>query len=297
MRILITGGTGFVGSHAVRALAGSHELFATTRGQAPAELEGLAEWIEVDLAARIDPSKLPVRLDAVVHLAQSSRYADLPAGAEDVIAVNLEATRQLLAHALRAGAERFLLASTGGVYARSPEPLAEDAPLAPQNAYFASKLDAERALLDSGLQRVILRPFFVYGAGQRRMLIAGLIRRVLEAEPIVIAGEPGLRSNPVHVADAVAAIEAGLRTDADGAFNVGGPEVASISQLVATIGELAAREPRLSNVEADGGGDLIADVSRLRGELGVSPRIGLRDGLREAIRDWRSGGDDLGSSV
>ena len=131
MRVLITGGTGFVGSHAMRALSGEHELVAIGRGAAPAELEHLAEWVRADLSGSLDAASLPDRVDAVIHLAQSRRYADLPGGTEDVVAINLRSTVALRDYAIGAGAERFVYASTGGVYARSLDPIREDAPLIP----------------------------------------------------------------------------------------------------------------------------------------------------------------------
>ena len=290
MRVLITGATGFVGGHLLRALASTHELFATARRAVPAQLAGFAEWIEADLTKPLDGSALPARVDAVVHLAQSERFAELPdqSAAEEVIAVNLTATGALLAHAREAGARRFVYASTGGVYARSEEPIREDGQLDPQGAYFVSKLDGERLLGGAeDLLPIVLRPFFVYGPGQRKMLVAGLFDRVLAGDQVTVAGDPGLRSNPVFVGDAVSAIEAALTSESGGTYNLAGPEAASITELVELIAEVAGVEPRIAHAPGGSEGDLVADIARLGADL-VAPRTGLREGLEAMLRERRT---------
>lgn len=295
MRVLITGGTGFVGAHALRAMAAGHELYATTRGEVPASLRGLASWIEADLSAPVDTSSLPGELDAVVHLAQSRRYAD-PTAAEEVAAVNATSTARLLDHATEAGASCFVYASTGGVYVRSADPVDEDGPVNPQGHYFSSKREGERIVgASAGPRPVVLRPFFVYGPGQERMLVAGLLRKVLAGEEIAIEGDPGLRSNPVFVADCVAAIQGALISASSGTFNIAGDEVVSLTELVGLIGEAAGREARVAHTPAAGEGDLIADNTRMRRELGAAPRTSLRRGLAEMVSDHRRGAETVGT--
>ena len=89
--------------------------------------------------------------------------------------------------------QRFVLASTGGIYARSREPIPEDGEIDPQDVYFSSKREAELRLeaAPGDLVPIALRPFFVYGTGQRRMLIARLVHRVQAGEEIVISGYLG----------------------------------------------------------------------------------------------------------
>lgn len=290
MRVLITGGTGFIGGHAIRALSSFHELFATARGPVPSELEPLAEWVTVDLSGPLDADVLPGDLDAIVHLAQSSRYAELSEGAEDVVSVNLRATEALLAHARESATARFVLASTGGVYARSSEPINEEAPVEPQDAYFASKRDAELRVIEAGgwLAPLVLRPFFVYGPGQRRMLMAGLVEKVLAGEEVAVVGDPGLRMNPIYVGDAVAAVAAALESEASGIFNIAGDETVSISGLIAMIGEIGGREATVRHLPPTIEGDLIGANERMRSVLGATPRTALRDGLREMIGERRA---------
>jgi len=179
-----------------------------------------------------------------------------------------------------------VLASTGGVYGYRPHPISEreDEPR-PTTFYFRSKRSAE--LLAEAYAElfavVVFRLFFVYGAGQRRMLIASLIDKVTGGEPIVVDGDPGLSINPIHIDDAVRAFEPALELDRSATVNVAGAERVSVTELVRLIGELAGRPPAIEHTEAQPEGDLVADIGRLRELLGVAPAISLSEGLRGAI--------------
>ena len=263
MRVLVTGATGFLGRHLLPELAERHEVVALARRP----VDGI-ETVVADLAGDFP---VPDGLDAVVHLAQSRRYREWPEGAADVYAVNVNATFRLLGRA-----ERFVLASTGGVYAPSSDPLDEDAPLAPTGFYPRSKLAAE--LLAGPYGAVILRPFFIYGPGQEGMLIASLATRVQAGDEVVVQGDPGIRITPIHVSDAVRAVVAAVELGRPATVNVAGAEAIALTELVQLLAELDGRDPRIRHAE-DAGGDLVADIRRMRQLLGVTPAVSLRDGL------------------
>jgi len=287
MRILVTGATGFIGRHALAELGERHEVVAVARDAPPSDLTGAAAWVEQDLAEPLALSRFPRRVDAVIHLAQSRRYKDFPEGAEDIFAVNVHSTFRLLEWARDAGARAFVLASTGGVYAYSSHPVREDDPIRLANMYFRSKYAAEVLLgaYADLLRPVVLRPFFVYGQGQRGMLIRQLAERIVSGEEIVVDGDPGIRINPLHVEDAVRVFEPALSGSVSGAINIAGPDVASITDLVAALGEATGVQPVVRHRTAGFDGDLIASTERMRSALGVTPQVGLAEGLQDVAAD------------
>jgi nucleoside-diphosphate-sugar epimerase len=283
VRLLVTGATGFVGSRLIEHLAGRHELYAVSR-RVPERTPDGCTWIEQDLRS-LDPDALPDRVDGVIHLAQSPRYRDFPDGAEDMFAVNVASTSGLLEYARRAGARAFVLASTGGVYDYHRDPIGESEEPRPTTFYFRSKRAAE--ILAGGYADLfavaVFRFFFVYGAGQTRMLIPTLIDKVDADQEIVIEGDPGLRINPIHVDDAIRAFEPALDAGISATINVAGPEAITITDLIGLIGELLGRSPSVTHDDAQPPGDLVADIGRLRELLDVVPAISPAEGLRATV--------------
>jgi nucleoside-diphosphate-sugar epimerase len=122
------------------------------------------------------------------------------------------------------------------------------------------------------------------------MLIARLADQILAGEEILIEGDPGLRSNPVHVDDIVRVFEPVLTRPVSGVINVAGPEVVSMSQLVAALGEALGVEPVVRHRPAAGAGDLVAATGRLHRDVGVTPRVSLGEGLRRVAAGLRVSG-------
>ena len=280
MRILVTGGTGFIGGYLLETLGDAHELFVVARTPVPARDSGV-EWIEHDLSTPLEPAKLPERVDAIVHLAQSARYRDFPGGAEDVFAVNVHSTFALLEYARAARAERFVLASTGGLYEHSYERLVESDPIEPLNFYLTSKHVAELLLGNYKhlFRTVVFRFFFVYGPGQGPMLVPTLLGRLRRGETVEIEGKPGLRINPIHVRDAVRVFEPAFALEGSDVFNVAGDEVVSMTELVQLLAQVNSLQPSVAYRESIHSGDLIGDNARMKAVLGVRPEIRLAEGL------------------
>jgi UDP-glucose 4-epimerase len=281
MKVLLTGAAGFIGRHALESLERDHDVYPLVRA-APDETR---DWILQDLTRPLDRSLLPERIDAVIHLAQSHRYREFPDGAEDVYAVNVASTFRLLEYARGAGARSFVLASTGGIYGYSYEALLETAPANPLNFYLTSKHVAESLLVNyqAFFETVVFRFFFVYGRGQGPMLVPTLLEKVRKGDQISIAGRPGQRINPIHVADAVKAFLPALELGRSDVFNIAGEEVVSIRELVAVIEEATGEAAHVRHIDPEHEGDLIGENSRMRDVLGVHPKVSLLEGIRSML--------------
>jgi UDP-glucose 4-epimerase len=285
MKTLVTGATGLIGRHLIARMATRHELVCISRSEPDAELTGVAEWLRLDLAEPISRQSLPGEVDAIVHLAQSDRYREFPDGAEDLFAVNVRSTLELLEYGRRVGARAFVLASTGGCYEPGPDPVREDSPLRPPGPYFRSKRMAE-LLAENYSDLVggaILRLFFVYGPGPGTRLVTRLAQRIVDGEEIVIEGEPGMRLNPIFADDAAAAIEGALALERQEVVNVAGSEVVTVTQLADRLARVLDRPAEIRHT-GDRPSDLIADTTRMSDRLGVVPRTSLDDGLAAVAR-------------
>ena len=277
MRVLVTGSAGFVGSHLVLALAAAgHDVYAVDRDKT--RIAGLpATPVEHDLSQR--PTALP-DVEAVVHLAQAN--VKLPDEAALLFAVNASSTVDLLDHARRCGAERFLYASTGTVYGFGDRPFSESDPPASRDLYAVSKLSGELAV-------EAYRPFFStfvarlwapYGPGQHSRMIPRLVERVRAGEPVQLSDGGRPRMNPMYIDDVVHAFTAALELDGHHLVNVAGDEVVGIGDLARLIGEAVGREPVFGEADSGAPGDVIADTTKLQGLLDLRPLTPLREGLR-----------------
>jgi nucleoside-diphosphate-sugar epimerase len=234
----------------------------------------------------LDYSRMPGQVDAVIHLAQSKFYREFPTKAEDIFAINIHSTFALLEYARKVGANCFIFASTGGVYGYSYENFAETDPVSPLNFYLSSKYSAE--LLIANYQQffrtVVYRFFFVYGPGQKGMLIPSLLDRMQKGETILIEGNPGIRINPIYVADAVRVFEPAFELKYSSLFNVAGDEIVTITDVVSLLEKVVGKQASVEYVDRRVNGDLIGDNRRMKEVLGILPRVSLFEGSHSMIK-------------
>ncbi len=310
MRILVTGGAGFIGSSTVRSLAEQgHECVVfdsfepllygrdiKERNLAWASEPGGVSLVEGDVrdAAALQRLFGGASFDAIVHFAAVAGVRpsiEQPALYYDI---NVTGTARLLEAARRAGASRFVLASSSSVYgANSKTPFAETDPVeAPISPYAASKRAME--LLASADQELhggdmtCLRFFTVYGERQRPEMAIHKFMRMLaggEAVPMFGAGSTG--RDYTYIGDIVAGVQRALeRPRGFRIYNLGGDEVVRLNDLIGAIAAVIGVDARIEKLPLQPGDVPLtsADLTRARSELGYEPRTSLEDGLQ---RMWR----------
>ncbi len=284
-KILLTGATGFIGSRLVHLFRNRHEIFELVRRIPVENAPTGVHWIHQDLTMPLEYSRLPKHVDAIIHLAQSKFYKQFPESAGDIFDMNVKSTFQLLEYARKAGVEHFVFASSGGVYGYSYEKFAETDPVNPLNFYLSSKQNAELLIANYKLffRTVVFRFFFVYGPGQKGMLIPTLVSKVLNGQTIMIEGNPGLRINPIYVEDAIRVFEPALNLQTSDLFNVAGDENVTISDLVKVIESVTEKKAIVKYTDKNPQGDLIGDNARMKEMLGVYPKTRLFDGLHQML--------------
>ena len=275
MNVLVTGAAGMIGAHLLSELSASHvhNVWAVTRAATHHSPRERVQWCPLDLTAA-SWDALPSGADVVVHLAQSPHYRSFPEHALDVFDVNVASTARLLDWARAAGVRQFILASSGGV---------AQAPAGSMSHYLASKHCAE--LLAQSYSRffdvLMLRFFFVYGAGQKPwMLVPRLVRAIESDGEISLAGADGPRLNPVYVDDAVHAIARAIDIGAKGTIDIAGPEVLTVRAIGDTLGAQLGRRARYACDLAATPQDLIGDVAVMSSRL-APPRRSFNEGVAE----------------
>ncbi len=287
--ILVTGAAGLVGSRLVRALKTRGRVYGLVR-EVPDHAGDGIEWIQADLSQPSFTDRLPKDVGAVVHLAQSSRFREFPDQALDVFGVNVGSTARLLDWSQSNGIGRFILASSGGIYGSGERGFTEDDLIggdSPLGFYLASKHCAELLAESYAGQFVVtmLRFFFVYGPEQRRsMLVPRLVRSVAEGRPITLQGSDGLRINPIHVDDAVAAICQALTLDDGHKINVAGPQVLNLREIGEAIGRALDKTPTFELQRDAEPRHLVGDIAKMTRLLGA-PTIRFESGVAEVCAE------------
>ena len=316
MRILITGGAGFIGSHVVeRCLAAGHAVAvlddfndyydpALKRANVAAfQAKGAVPIVEGELqsASVIARVLADHRPEAIVHLA--ARAGVRPSWDDPVLyhQVNVGGTLALLEAARDAGVRRLVFASSSSVYGDADRvPFREDEPdLKPISPYGVTKLMGEHyaRLFHElhGFSVVCLRFFTVYGPRQRPdMAIRLFARAIARGEPVPVFGDGSLRRDFTYIDDIVDGVAAAIERVTAGfhVVNLGGArtiEVRTLVDLLAReIGRPAQIEPR--PVPPGDVRQTHADVTRARDLLGFAPKVPIEEGIRRFV-EWMKGAD------
>jgi UDP-glucose 4-epimerase len=282
MRVLVTGATGFVGSHLVPVLvAEGHDVFAAARAADRIEPTSGITPVECDLGTSIEERSLP-EVDAIVHLAQAN--VRFPDGAGELYRVNTTSTQELLDHGRRTGARRFVLTSSGSVYGFGSKPFAESDPVRPHDFYALTKIHSEQlvAAYREHFGTTVLRLFAPYGPGQTGRLIPSLAQRVQRGEAVTLNGGGQPRMNPIYIDDLVGVLLASLGREGHETVNVGGDEAVGVGELASRLAEAIGTEARFEEGAAEGPGDLVGDTTVLH-ELYVPALVPLEEGLRRTV--------------
>lgn len=306
MRLLVTGGCGFIGSHVVRHALGAGaqvtNLDLLTYAGRPENVADVAghpgyRFVRGDVRDRELLSALLPEHDAVMHLAAESHVDRSIDDADAFMTTNVVGTNVLLDLAMRAGIERFLLASTDEVYGSVPTPTraAEDAPLQPSSPYSASKAGADllaRAYREThGYPVTVTRASNTYGPFQYpEKLVPLFVTNLLEGLPVPVYGSGGQVRDWLHVADHVAALWLALTAGTPGTvYNVGaGADVTNLELTRLLLAATGRDQDLIRFVDDRPGHDLrySVDPSRIHA-LGWRPSHRLEEGLEATVRWYR----------
>jgi UDP-glucose 4-epimerase len=289
MKVLVTGGAGFIGAHLVVAsLAAGDEVVAldNMRRGVRATLPDEARLIEGDIRDRESVALAMRGAQRVYHLAAQSNVLGAVTDTDYSFTSNVVGTYNVLGAARDAGVEQVIFTSSREVYGEVERlPVAEDRPMDPKNAYGASKVAGEvycRTFQNTyGLDVSVLRLANVYGAGDRDRVIPIWLDRARRGEDLELyGGEQVLDLVPVGLV--VAALRRAAEVSLGGrVVNVGSGVGTPLRDLANRIARLPSREVGLRvlparSIEVT---RFVADVARMRDLLGLAPPADPLEGL------------------
>lgn len=280
-KILVTGATGFLGRHLVAAL----------------ESQGRA--VRMHSSANGDIADCPLPMEGVSHVFHLAGKSYVPESWQNPLAfyrTNVMGAVNVLEHCRQNQAALTLISSY--VYGEPQRlPIAEDHPLAAANPYAHTKILAEQTAQfyeqRFGVALTIVRPFNLYGPGQRQsFLIPSIVRQVLDpAATEVRVADLRPRRDYVYVADAVTLLQATLQPGVRGVYNLGSGRSATVAEVAELVSKAAGiGKPLVSADERRPGEilDVVADTSRAAAELNWQPRTSLADGIAAVVAAERA---------
>lgn len=307
MRIVVTGGAGFIGSNFIHYLLRKDQATEVINIDCltyAGNLDNLSDiqddsryhFVQADIVDKT--ALIPIfsdGVDAVVHLAAESHVDRSIATPEAFVHANIVGTATLLELSRTYGVQKFVQVSTDEVYGTLGESglFTEESPLQPNSPYSASKASADllvRAYHETyGLNVNITRCSNNYGPYQHEeKLIPRMIRAALQDEPLPVYGDGLQVRDWLYVEDHCSAIDLVLRHAPSGeVYNVGGSNERNNLQVVRTIlKELGKPESLIQHVADRLGHDrrYAIDATKIRDQLGWQPSLTYETGIRETIR-------------
>jgi UDP-glucose 4-epimerase len=296
-RILVTGGSGFIGRHVVSELTGdgAHVRVVDLKPHPDPDVD----VVQGDIAdAELLRSAFEGGFDGVVHLAAVTSVLRSLEQPELTYRTNVEGTHRVLEAAKDAGASSLVFTSTNAVTGPMDEPaITERARLRPLTPYGATKAAGEMLMsaytASYGLRCTCLRLTNVYGLGMQAKdsIVARLMRAVLTGSTFEIYGDGEQVRDYVNASDVVAALRLGLANeDWDGPVVIGTGTSLSVLEVLDEVRRVTGAELDVRHGPAKAGEmpAVIVDPSRARAG-GWSPRFTFADGLEAVWQEWSGG--------
>ena len=286
MRVLVTGGAGFIGSHVVNHFIKHHYDVIVMDNFSTGSIDNLPEKVEPVIIHTIgndDPLPVGLKFDTLIHLGAPVSVVESFVDPEKYFNQIAYGTNELMKWAVECGCKNFVLASTAAVYGRNSNlPLDDDAKPYPESPYATSKLLMEYMAESFKDQSVaILRFFNVYGEGQRDeggylSAIPIFLKQYNNNEPLTVTGDGKQTRDFVYVGDLVEAIEKSISFN--GVLNIGSGQEISIIDIAKMFKDDIKFIPERKEIKRS-----LADVYNAYFWINWKPKTSLKEWIKSKL--------------
>ena len=269
MKILITGGTGFLGKKILEKKS-EHEFFIISRNKLNFNVQCPVNVIRCDLSEEINERLLPSKLDGIIHLVQSLNYKNFPNSANEIFNINVSSTAFFLEYARKCKANFFINASTGSIYSPSKKLVNEKVlPNVSGNFYAASKLASEQLVnaYSNYFNVVNLRFYGLYGPNLQKDKFLFKIINQMRNKKTIILNNSSLEKTKfqfTYVDDAVKVLNCAISDKWNGTTNIASDEIISLNTILNEISKRLDVKPVIKLNKIYKNNFFLADITRLK---------------------------------
>jgi len=293
MKVLVTGGAGFIGSHLVERLVKDGYDVTVIDDLSNSNFRSVPEdayFIDGDILEQDKLDEAVRYCDCVFHLAAKISVPESIKNPKETMRVNVEGTDAVIKASNEAGVKKIVFASSAAVYGNISLPCKENMQeLIPTSPYGESKLIAEQLLNDCRIKTVILRYFNVYGERQKDSVIMRFLSDMRKMENPIIYGD-GMRTRDfVNVADVVEANMLAMKIGTSGMFNIGTGNETTIRKLVELINRTIGCDIKPLFTEPRDINDVtrsVANTFHAKKHLGFKAKVSLMNGLKKMVEKY-----------
>ena len=299
MKILVTGGAGFIGRHLVKSFLKNNtvrifdNLSNCSKEKLDAIIENGADFVNGDILDYELLVQSCKDFDVIIHLAAKTDVNESILNPEIADKVNVNGTINVLKCCVENKIKKIIFASSAAVYGDCKElPVSEKLKTNPLSPYGTSKLKAEEQIQmfseKFDIHGICLRIFNVYGEGQNEKyagVISKFIKNISKDKPIIINGDGTQTRDFVSISDVVNSFHCAIKIKKSATYNIASGKETSINDLVKKLTTVIGKKIEVKYIDSKNGEikNSFANISLAKKELNFEPKIELEKGLTELI--------------